>query len=151
VLRYQRISGLPELYYNPRDSLFPRILAFTRANPDIIFELFTYGYLNYLYPSTSLIELQNFPANFKLAIKQFSQGHICLRIFTISPEKNEDTIYHFIHLVEITHVTRTGVTTKLLTIAAEKTNTTKLLILTKDGSIIDVQHALLPSIAKARV
>jgi len=120
VLAYQRISGLPELYYNPRDSLFHRILAFTRANPDIIFELFTYGCLNYLYPRTSLIELQNFPTNFKHAIKQFSHGHICLRIFTISPKKDEDTIYHSNHLVEITHVIRTWVTTKLPTIAAEK-------------------------------
>jgi len=107
VLAYQKISGLPELYYNPRDSLFPRILAFIRASPDIIFELFTYGYLNYLYPSPSLTELQNFPANFKHAVKQFSQGYICLHIFTISPKKNEATIYNSIHLVEITHVTRT--------------------------------------------
>jgi len=121
VLAYQKISGLPELYYNPRDSLFPRILAFTKANPDIVYELFTYGYLNYLYPSLSLIELQHFPSSLKHAIKQFGQQeYICLRIFTISPEKDEDTIYPSIHLIEITHVTRAGTTTKLPTIAAEK-------------------------------
>ena len=102
VLAYQKISGLPELYYNPRDSLFPRILAFTKANPDIVYELFTYGYLNYLYPSLSLIELQHFPSSLKHAIKQFGQQeYICLRIFTISPEKDEDTIYP----VSYTHLT----------------------------------------------
>ena len=133
MLAYQKISDLPELYYNPRDFLFSRILTFTRANPNLVFELFKCGYLNYLYPNLSLIELQHFPANFKYAIKQFSQQeYICLCIFIISPEKDEDTIYpsiHYlsfytiypsIHLVEITHVTKSGTTTKLPTIAAEK-------------------------------
>jgi len=73
VLAYQKISGLPKLYYNPRDSLFPRILTFIKANPNLVFELFKYGYLNYLYPNLSFIELQHFLTNFKYAIKQFSQ------------------------------------------------------------------------------
>jgi len=121
VLAYQKISSLPELYDNPRDSLFPRILAFTKANPAVVFELFKYGYLNYLYPSLSLIELQHFLANFKYVIKQFSQEeYICLHIFTISPEKDEDTIYHSLYLVEITHVIKSGTTTKPPTIVAEK-------------------------------
>ena len=45
---------------------------------------------------------------------------IFARIFGISPEKNDETIYYSIHLVEITYVTRMGSTTKLPTIAAEK-------------------------------
>ena len=139
MLAYQRISGLPDLYYNSRDSLFPRILAFNKADPEIIFELFTYGYLNYLYPSLSLIEQENFLANFKYAIKQFSKEYICLRFFTISPEKDEETIYHSIHLVEITHVTRTGSMKKLPTISAEKSNTPNFSVLTKFGSTINVQ------------
>lgn len=104
MLAYQKIFGLLELYYNPRDSLSPGIPAFNKANPEIIFELFTYGYLNYYYLSLSLIELQNFPANFKHAIKTFSKGYACLRIFTISPEKDANTIYPSIHLVEISDV-----------------------------------------------
>jgi len=104
VLAYQKFSELPELYYNPTDSLFPRILAFNKASPELIFELFTYGYLNYCYPSLSLIELQNFPNSSQQAIKQFSRGYVCLRFFSISPEKDEETIDHSIHLVEITHI-----------------------------------------------
>ena len=86
------------------DSLFPQILAFNEASPDLIFELFIDGYLNYCYPSLNLIELQNFLNSFKQAIKQFSKGYVCLRFFSISPEKDEETIYHSIHLIEITHV-----------------------------------------------
>lgn len=92
VRAYQKIFGLPELYYNPRDSLFPRILAFSKASHDLIFKLFTYGYLNYCCPNLSLIELQYFPNSFKHVIKQFSKGNICLRNFTISPKKYADTI-----------------------------------------------------------
>ena len=57
VLAYQKISRLPELYYYPGDSLFSRILAFSKVSPDLVFELFTYGYLNYCYPNLSLIKL----------------------------------------------------------------------------------------------
>jgi len=76
ILAYQKILELPELYYNPRDSLFPRIIAFNKTSLEHIYELFTYGYLNFLYPSLSLIELQKFPEGFKRAIKIFSKSFI---------------------------------------------------------------------------
>ena len=120
VLAYQKISGLPELYYNPRDSLFPRILAFSKASPDLVFELFTYGYLNYCYPSLSLIELQYFSPNLKQVIKRFSKGYLCLRFFAISPEKDEETIYPTIHLIEISNLTKSGNSSQPPSIQAEK-------------------------------
>ena len=105
MLAYQNLSELPELYYNHRDSLFSRILAFNKASLELIFELFTYGYLNLLYPNLSLIELQRFPKDFKRAIKNFTRNYVCLRFFSISPEKDDETIYEAIHLVKINNIT----------------------------------------------
>jgi len=92
---------LQELYYNPRDSLFPRIISFNKVSPELVYELFTYKYLNFLYPSLGLIELQKFPKSSKKAIKDFSKGYVCLPFFLISLEKDEDKISIAIHLVEI--------------------------------------------------
>lgn len=65
--------------------------------------------MDFLYPSLSLIELQKFPKPFKRAISNFSKSYVCLQFFFISPEKDEETIYRVIHLVEISKSSKTTI------------------------------------------
>lgn len=103
----------------------------------MVFELFTYGYLNYCYPILSLIELQYFSSNLKQAIKRFSKGYLCLRFFAISPEKDEEIIYPTIHLIEISNLTKCENSSQPPSIQAEKKNIISFPTLIKDGSITD--------------
>ena len=78
---------------------------FNKVSPKLIYELFTDGYLNFLYPSLSVIELEKFLKSIKKANKDFSIGYVYLRFFSISLEKDEDKGYEAIHFVEISNIT----------------------------------------------
>ena len=43
ILAYQKISELPELYYNLRDFLFSRIITFNKISPKLVMNFLLTG------------------------------------------------------------------------------------------------------------
>jgi len=57
-------------------------LLLTKQASNLFMNSLPTGYLNFLYPSLSLIELQKFLESFKKFINNFSKGYIYLRFFS---------------------------------------------------------------------
>ena len=91
---------------NERQSIYPRFTCISNASPTFVKKLADYGFLDRVYPSKDLKELNCFESDFKHCVKEFAEGkNIYLRFYSISPELDERTIIPAFHLITMGYVT----------------------------------------------
>lgn len=78
------------------------------ADPEFVFEAFSYGLIKLIYPSQNLLELRDFPKELKQGIKQFRKNcvkgdkDICLKITSSLPQWNDTgMVYQPHHIIQI--------------------------------------------------
>jgi len=107
-LAYEKHNNLSNIFYSSGQSLFARLTTYTRANLELIYQLYEFGYLDIVYPDKNLIELYYFPPYMKSALKNFHQKPIFVKFYTIPPKKDEASgiQYPVISLIQVGYITK---------------------------------------------
>ncbi|KAJ0970515.1 hypothetical protein J5N97_023392 [Dioscorea zingiberensis] len=109
---YYRVS---QIAFNIRNSdkchtihggFYPKLIMLPGVNPKVIAEMFKYGYVQTIYPSTNLQELVYLPTEIREACRQFKDGtkttsDIYLQIISAPPDWEGENYFSGQHLVQI--------------------------------------------------
>ncbi|KAJ0973591.1 hypothetical protein J5N97_015556 [Dioscorea zingiberensis] len=109
---YSRIS---KIAYSIRNSekcrtnhagIYPRLTMLPNVNPEVVAEMFKYGYIQTIYPSSNLQELTYLPSEVKEAVRLFREGtkttaDIYLQVLSAGPDWEGDEFFPAQHLIQI--------------------------------------------------
>ena len=92
---------------SPKNNIYPRFSAVAGVNPKFVKKFADFGYLDVLYLSLDLHELEEFDDTLKNEVKQFARGRqIFVKFFSISPEPEGRIWHEAFHLIHIERVNK---------------------------------------------
>ena len=105
-LVYGKRNNLSHIFYSGRWSLFARLIACIRANPELIHQFNELDILILFIWTKNLTELSYFPLEMKDVLKPFHHNPIFVKFHTIPLEKDEVTSTHYptISLIQVKYI-----------------------------------------------